>query len=344
LAAGIGAAVVYSGLSKGSEELSQTGRAPTTSLPSTDFTVATISAPETTARGRNPDATTGPVAKPTTTLATAEPTTAATTTTAPPVPRDVAECERIASSASLNVAFAPNRQMTVHHTYGVTVLIGLDVGAIKQAPQISESSTTVVTVQAGQCTMTVTLTGLDFDVRANSSDDQSFIGTRVLEWDWQVSPKRTGDALVLRVDIQPSVTDPAGGTRPGSASKLEEDILVRSEPEGFWEATSRHLDDLAGNDLVKVLFIPSGGLLVALTIWLFRRLRKRGASEDREEEENRKEKRKADAPTTAKRASKSASGGNTSDRATAKSSFSTSKKATGTSSRGQSTGDTGPKP
>ena len=161
--------------------------------------------------------------------------------------------------------------MAVNQSYGISVVLALNAAAIEGSQLPASDPTTIVTITHGRCTMTVTLTGIDFDVTSTSPAEQSFISTDSLTWEWQVAPKRAGQALALKLVIQPKVNSGGGNVLLGRAQSITQTIQVDTQQENVPAHVLGMADDIASNDLFRFLF-PSSAVLVAFFIWIRRRL------------------------------------------------------------------------
>ena len=116
------------------------------------------------------------------------PDTTATTepTGEPAAPASVEECERRAQEARARLAYEPRRSMVEGKTYTITAALGLD-----GAPDVTfTTSTTIVIIDDARCTVEAELTGADFDIDPPDGEQQSFVDTRQLVWEWSVRPRR----------------------------------------------------------------------------------------------------------------------------------------------------------
>ena len=267
----------------------------TTLFPTTTTATPSTTVPGSTTRPRSPTTSGGPTPStrtpPTSTVTSRAPaTTGRPTTTAPasrpttvgpspsstrPVPQDVAECERQARDAESRLVYQPNRQMTVGIPYDVVVQVALDSSDVSVVTTPGPEPTTVVRLRSARCTIEAELTGAgsDFQVTPPGPLAQSFIASRVLTWRWQVSPLRTGAELKLVLRLQPTVIEDGKPPRPGSGEVHEALIRVAAQPQSLIAKVGDRATGLVGNDLVKLLLIPSSGGL--LTLWAGHRYRRR---------------------------------------------------------------------
>ena len=176
------------------------------------------------------------------------------TTTSDESDPEVAECQKAADDNPLSVVFEPHRRMAVNQSYGISVVLALNPAAIEGSQFPASDSTTIVTISHGRCTMTVTLTGIDFDVTSTSPAEQSFISTDSLTWEWQVAPKRAGQALALKLVIQPKVNSGGGNVLLGRAQSITQTIQVDTQQENVPARVLGMADDIASNDLFRFLF------------------------------------------------------------------------------------------
>lgn len=189
-----------------------------------------------------------------------------TPTTALPVPESIDECEEQAAAAESKLVYEPERQMTVGDTYEVRAALSLD----DVPPDVTFGSpTTIVEVPDARCTIEAVLTGPDFDVSPDEPVAQSFVGTRVLVWEWEVSPTRPGQDRELTVRLQASVVE-GGRSVPGRTILSETVIDVDARPQSLWSRLSGWMRDLFGHPMVPVVVVPAAG---AAYVALRRRLR-----------------------------------------------------------------------
>lgn len=243
-----------------------TSRGPTPSTRKPPTTVASTST------SRVP----GTTRPPTTTTPASRPTTVGPTpSTTRPVPQDVSECERQARDAESRLVYQPNRQMTVGIPYDVVVQVALDSSDVSVVTTPGSAPTTIVRLRSARCTIEAELTGAgsDFQVTPPGPLAQSFIASRVLTWRWQVAPLRTGAELKLVLRLQPTVIEDGKPPRPGSGEVHEALIQVAAQPQSLISKVGDRANGVVGNDLVKLLLIPSGGGL--LTLWAGHRYRRR---------------------------------------------------------------------
>jgi hypothetical protein len=237
------------GAPAGTAQFTVIGETTTTEEPSDPTTTETTAgdSPDTTQRGADG----GPPA-------TRPPTTP---TTALPVPESIDECEEQAAAAESKLVYEPERQMTVGDTYEVRAALSLD----DLPPDVTFGSpTTVVEVPDARCTIEAVLTGPDFDVSPDEPVAQSFVGTRVLVWEWEVSPTRPGQDRELTVRLQASVVE-GGRSVPGRTILSETVIDVDARPQSLWNRLSGWLRDLFGHPIVPVVVVPAlGAAVVAL--------------------------------------------------------------------------------
>lgn len=208
-------------------------------------------------------ATTGPTTEepPTTSPDTTDSEGGATTTTVgppttvPTVPESIEECEEQAAAAESRLVYEPERQMTVGDTYDVRAALSLD----DLPPDVTFGSpTTIVVVPDARCTVEAVLTGPDFDISPDEPVAQSFVGTRVLVWEWEVSPTRPGNDRELTVRLQANVVE-NGRTVPGRTILSETVIDVDAAPQSLWSTVSGWLRDVFGHPIVPIVVVPLGG-------------------------------------------------------------------------------------
>jgi hypothetical protein len=243
------------GASAGSARFTVIGETTTTDEPTTTETTEEDSSdsPDTTRSGADGGP---PATRPTT----------PTTTTPPRVPESIDECEEQAAAAESKLVYEPERQMTLGDTYEVRAALSLD----DLPPDVTFGSpTTVVEVPDARCTIEAVLTGPDFDVSPDEPVAQSFVGTRVLVWEWEVSPTRPGQDRELTVRLQASVVE-GGRSVPGRTILSETVIDVDARPQSLWSRLSGWLRDLFGHPMVPVVVVPAIG---AAYVALRRRLR-----------------------------------------------------------------------
>jgi hypothetical protein len=156
-------------------------------------------------------------------------------------------------------------------TYTITAALGLD-----GAPDVTfTTSTTVVIIDDARCTVEAELTGADFDIDPPGGEQQSFVDTRQLVWEWSVRPRRSGDDLALHLRLQAVVVDDAHREVPGKVvldvSDIDVDAAPRSLPDrlGAWTA------DFFDHPLVIVVGAPlaTAGVVGLRRRWAERRTR-----------------------------------------------------------------------
>jgi hypothetical protein len=188
--------------------------------------------------------TTGVPAETTTTRDGAIPTTTSTTEGDGPVPTNPDECEAEARTADTNVRFSPDRSMIVGQRNTVTAAVSLD--EVPPPDVTFEDTTTVVTLVGAHCIISAKLTGSDFDITQQSNEEQSFVGSRVLVWRWEVRPRSGGDDLGLTLTVQATLVD--GDQRFAGPNKLYEaqidvDAVQKSAWTKLWDDISGFLHD-----------------------------------------------------------------------------------------------------
>lgn len=232
------------GAPAGSARFTVIGETTTTEEPSEPSTTETTEAdsPDTTDRGAGG----GP------TPDTRPPTTA---TTVPTVPETIDECEEQAAAAESKLVYEPERRMTVGDTYEVRAALSLD----DLPPDVTFGSpTTVVEVPDARCTIEAVLTGPQFDVSPDGPVAQSFVGTRVLVWEWEVSPNRPGQDRELTLRLQANVVE-NGRSVPGRTILSETVIDVEAQPQSTWSRLSGSLRGLFGHPIVPIAVVPAVG-------------------------------------------------------------------------------------
>ena len=118
-----------------------------------------------------------------------------------------------------------------------------------------------------RCTVEANLTGSDFDITPDEPQPQSFLGTRVLIWEWQVSPKHPGDDLELALRLQATAFE-NGRSVPGRLILSETTIDVNAAPVSFWSRLTDWSRGVFGHPIVPVLVVPAVG---GAYVWLRRR-------------------------------------------------------------------------
>ena len=205
-----------------------------------------------------------------TTTTTVAPTTTETTQpdVQPEPPQTIEECEREASEAQAQLVYEPERRMVVDRTYEVRAAVALE----ELPPDVTfETTTTVVPLPGITCTIKADLSGADFDIEAKSAPEQSFIGTRVLEWRWDVSPKRPGDGLQLTLSFQAIIVE-GDRTVPGNSKLHEAFIDVDATPVSFWSSFVGAMTDFLSHPVIA----PATALVVTTFVaWLGRLLWRR---------------------------------------------------------------------
>jgi hypothetical protein len=213
---------------------------------------------------------------------------ATTTTTAPPVghpppapvPTTLEECEDQARQAAAQLVYEPERRMTVGGTYDVIAALALSKEDLAIAEPIPSSSpTTMVLVTGARCTVEAELTGSAFDVTPDGPRAQSFVDTRVLTWQWQVTPRRTGAGHKLLLRLQSKIHEPDGAGRNGRDVFHESVITVSTEPVSAPERLGRWINGAAGNEVVRYLLLPGGSGVVATWVWRIVRRRREGSAQ-----------------------------------------------------------------
>jgi hypothetical protein len=144
-------------------------------------------------------------------------------------PSTIEECEEQAADAQGQLVYEPERTMVVGRTYEVAAALSLE----GLPPVTFDGSTTAVTLPDLRCTITAELSGSDFAITPESSASQSFVDTRVLEWRWDVRPRRRGDDLELTLRFQSVVVD-GGREVPGPSTLHEAVIDVDAESRSLW--------------------------------------------------------------------------------------------------------------
>ena len=242
------------------EDGSPAGSATFTIRSGTTTTNATVVPPTT----DEPPLTTEPTEPPDTTDSVGPPPTGEPGTTVPAAPETIEECEEQASAAESQLAYEPERQMVVGSSYNIQAALSLDA----LPPDVTfETPTTVVVLPDARCTVEARLSGSDFDITPDESQPQSFLGTRVLVWEWQVSPKHPGDDLELTLRLQATVVE-NGRTAPGRTILSETTIDVNAAPVSFWGGLTDWSRGVFGHPIVPVVIVPAVG---AGYVWLRRR-------------------------------------------------------------------------
>jgi hypothetical protein len=196
-------------------------------------------------------------------------TTESTSPGVPPeAPQSVEECEREASKAEAQLVYEPQRRMVVDRTYEVKAALGLE----ELPPDITfEGTTTVVPLPLIRCTIRANLSGTNFDVTPNSDPEQSFIGTRVLQWRWDVRPKQVGTSLKLTLSFQAIFVE-GGRSVPGQSVLHQALIEVDATPVSFW---SKLGDGITGFFSHPVIASVTTAAVLAAAAWLGRLLWRR---------------------------------------------------------------------
>ena len=99
----------------------------------------------------------------------------------------------------------------------------------------------------------------------------SFIGSRVLTWQWQVRALRAGSGLKLLLHLQPQVNEEGKPPRPGPEKTEQALIDVAAEHASFIDRTTRPISGFFGNPAVQFL-VPGGGVV---SLWVWRRVRRK---------------------------------------------------------------------
>jgi hypothetical protein len=184
--------------------------------------------------------------------------------TVPAPPRTIAECEKQAAVAESRLAYEPERQMVVGDTYKVQAALSLDA----LPPDVTfETPTTILVLPDTRCTVEANLTGSDFDITPDEPQPQSFLGTRVLIWEWQVSPKHPGADLELALRLQATAFE-KGRSVPGRTILSETTIDVDAAPISFWTRLTDWSRGVFGHPIVPALVVPAVG---GSYVWLRRR-------------------------------------------------------------------------
>lgn len=185
-----------------------------------------------------------------------------------PDPETAEECEQQARQAAAHLAYEPKRRMTVGETYDVETLLALSKDDLAGAePLPSSSPTTVVLIEGVRCTVVAELTGSTFDVTPDEPRAQSFIGTRVLTWQWQVTPRRTGPGHKLLLRLQSEIHELDGSVRDGPAFFHKAVINVTTEPASVPNRVGRWINGVVGNEVVRYLLLPGGSGVLATLAW-----------------------------------------------------------------------------
>jgi hypothetical protein len=196
-----------------------------------------------------------------------------TGTTVPRPPETIEECEEQASTSDTRLVYEPEREMVVGDSYDVRAALSLD----DLPPDVTfESPTTIVEVPGARCTIAAQLTGADFEITPDEPVAQSFVGTRVLLWEWDVVPTRVSDDLELDLTIQATVFE-GGRTIPGQALLRKTTIDVNAEPRSLPRRLTDWTRDVFGHPLVPVVIVPAAG---AGYVWLRRWLAARQPPRD----------------------------------------------------------------
>jgi hypothetical protein len=214
----------------------------------------------------------------TTTVGRPATTTAPSTTVKPAAggtaAQDIAECERQAREARSQLVYQPNQRMTVGGTYDVVVQLALTAADLPAVVVPGTARTTIVEVRTARCTVEAELLGgTVFSISPPGPRAQSFVDSRVLTWHWQVSPRQIGPGLKLLLRLQPTVVEDGKPPRPGSDDFHEAVIQVDSQPVSLISRVDRDVNGFVGNNVVKLLLLPSSGGL--LTFWAGARFRRR---------------------------------------------------------------------
>lgn len=229
----------------------------------TTTTSATVAPPST--GGEPPSPTAG---EPPDTTDAGPPQTGGPGTTVPAAPETIQECEEEAAAAQSQLIYEPERRMVVGDNYEVQAALSLDA----LPPDITfETPTTIVAVPDARCTVDARLTGSDFDITPDGPQPQSFLGTRVLVWEWQVSPERPGDDLELTLRLQSNVVE-NGRSVPGRTVLSETTIDVDAAPTSFLSRLTGWSRGVFGHPIVPVVVAPAVG---AAYVWLRRRFDQR---------------------------------------------------------------------
>jgi hypothetical protein len=201
---------------------------------------------------------------PTSTGTTPDATTGTTDSTVPAPPRTIEECEEQAAAAESQLAYEPERKMVVGDSYKVQAALSLDA----LPPDVTfETPTTIKVLPDTRCTVEASLTGSDFDIAPDDPQPQSFLDTRVLIWEWQVSPKRPGDDLELSLRLQSTAFE-NGRSVPGRTILSETTIDVDAAPVSFWSQLTDWSRDVFGHPIVPVVVAPAVG---GAYVWVRRR-------------------------------------------------------------------------
>lgn len=159
--------------------------------------------------------------------------------------------------------FTAPDQMTVGQTERVVAriartgddhdfLLGLPPGVVREWMQAHITPT-----------MKASLTGADFDVKPETSEEQTVGGGRYTEWAWQVTPQISGDkALTLRITAVVAV---AGFEKPRDVRLTTKHIRVHVNATRWLMAfADKHLD--ATLAIVLTAFFVGGGKKIWSTI------------------------------------------------------------------------------
>jgi hypothetical protein len=201
------------------------------------------------------------------------PTTAVTPTTVPPETRD--ECDRRAAEADLH--YPPELQMQVGES---TVVEASATTGDEPAPPTTSGGGVVTTVvqQPLRCQVRARLVGNDFTVNPDDWQNASFLGTDEVHWVWVVTPQRTGDDLLLVLEVQGLRFDPEAGTyvEAGEAFQDTAEIDVQSEPESLWSSLNSGVTGVVTHPVFALL--ASTGGLAFLAGMAYRRLTTKSTS------------------------------------------------------------------
>jgi hypothetical protein len=159
-----------------------------------------------------------------------------------------------------------------------TVIVVLGASSVPPTIIPGSEQTTVVEIQTS-CRVQAQLTAApdDFGISPEGFQEQSFVDSPVLRWEWQVSPKRDGNALSLVLQIRSLVRPQAAGADLlGAVRDFAASIQVVAVPKSSRQRATSILNNPFFDALIPVLLTAIGGLHL--------RRRRRQRSGDRPED------------------------------------------------------------
>jgi len=200
--------------------------------------------------------------------------TTSTPSTSTSTPTDQQDCQAaLDQELSRNLSYQPSQQMRV----GVATTVEVDLGSSSSPlPTIPGPSTTIIHISTtcdveAQLTSAVNL----FAISPPGYQEQSFINTSTLNWQWQVTPLTPGRDLQLDLDLQwiyrPGNDEPV---IPGGVKRFHAMISVAAKP----VEPGQILDSTLFQAIASSAVTAAGS---AVIVALYRRHRKKSRTESK---------------------------------------------------------------